>query len=542
MTDMDRQYHAQPRSNQAGRRQPTSTPKQKRSREFHWLKQCISKYVLGEAREIDLDECNDRFILADDRKNHTRVIHLNTKAALAESFRHGKPWKRVSWTNEMFADHASGAATLYYTSGEQQGLICIDVDCHEYGNPADAMLLCQWLADNYFPGLYYEPSSNGNGAHAYLIVDFTNGGTAEPSPKVKRMLKEIGESLDKTAKLLGFDVELVEICGTPSFMIWRNGEFVRAEFGQLCKLPRGIKECQHTTQMTLTDLWETATEQEYTEDDTEAEKKKPRRQRLQEPRERKSRGSIQGCAITDPKVRSMMPQAKMLMDTGLIRAMCNKSLGVVTEDVAYYLACQAFFASNPFAPDGANPVARLRGLWDACYASGTFARAYHPSRAAAIRRALMRIGAVDLVSDWYRYIPGKPGKGIARRWSVDFSVIGAHQDQIRTLLRQTSSIPSAKYLEHQVTTGPTTTPAEKSRTANNTGGEQEITSCNGLGLFGGVMERSLRWNWSKTDAKDAAGERGNVIFQTENSEKPNGRRRFARSYQLTRSAFLACRT
>jgi hypothetical protein len=70
--------------------------------------------------------------------------------------------------------------TVYFTGrrskkGESscRTLVMIDIDAHQTGDLKNAMEFAGVLKGNYFPDSYVEVSTNGNGAHIFLIIDKT---------------------------------------------------------------------------------------------------------------------------------------------------------------------------------------------------------------------------------------------------------------------------------------------------------------------------------------------------------------------------------
>ena len=50
----------------------------------------------------------------------------------------------------------------------------LDIDCHRSGSLEGAKQFAAFLKQQYFPDLYYEVSTNGNGIHGFIIVDIWN--------------------------------------------------------------------------------------------------------------------------------------------------------------------------------------------------------------------------------------------------------------------------------------------------------------------------------------------------------------------------------
>ena len=147
-------------------------------------------------------------------------------------------------TQKLFLAHFSGEETLYFTgSPGDQTILMIDIDCHGSGTLQGAIEFATFLRGRYFPSLYFEPSTNGNGVHGYLVV-------AKSDDKV---FNKTAKALDRWLKaVLGtteFDVEDVEIKGTCS--IWERGNVTE---GTLAKYPRDVSrsdEWEKTTSLSV---------------------------------------------------------------------------------------------------------------------------------------------------------------------------------------------------------------------------------------------------------------------------------------------------
>ena len=74
-------------------------------------------------------------------------------------------------TMTQLQSHLSGEQTFFFTSraAAPNHLLMIDVDAH--GGETDAWDAAQWIVDSFFPGAYWEPSTNWLGAHVYLVAD-----------------------------------------------------------------------------------------------------------------------------------------------------------------------------------------------------------------------------------------------------------------------------------------------------------------------------------------------------------------------------------
>jgi len=72
-------------------------------------------------------------------------------------------WSTLHWGRCPYSRLATA------TPETPRTLTLIDIDCKNTGTPAGAMIRRAPQA-KYFPGLYYEVSTNGNGIHAYPII------------------------------------------------------------------------------------------------------------------------------------------------------------------------------------------------------------------------------------------------------------------------------------------------------------------------------------------------------------------------------------
>jgi hypothetical protein len=98
--------------------------------------------------------------------NQTTIGFLNYKFSIAHL------------TVEKFYDHFSGRRTYYYagnaSSKANETLGMIDIDCHKSGSLAGAIAFVEKIKAEYGWGsLFYEKSTNGNGIHAYFVLEKT---------------------------------------------------------------------------------------------------------------------------------------------------------------------------------------------------------------------------------------------------------------------------------------------------------------------------------------------------------------------------------
>ncbi len=69
--------------------------------------------------------------------------------------------------------HLVGDDTAYFTANPLDGetLLMVDIDCHSRGTLEGATRFAEHLKRNYFPDLYYEVSTHGNGIQGFVVVD-----------------------------------------------------------------------------------------------------------------------------------------------------------------------------------------------------------------------------------------------------------------------------------------------------------------------------------------------------------------------------------
>ena len=183
----------------------------------------------------------------------TKPLHCNNNETTVQFLLHQRRWLgRV--TNEKFARHFSGEDTFYFAGNSfGESLFMFDIDCHERGSLAGAMAFAQHLADTFFPGLYFEASTNGKGVHGYALLTKQ----AHEVELANRLLLDLGKALDEYLMLHPFDVELAEIKGLSPVITITNRRLTNYKAGTLAKLPRAkgrFDELKATTSLSLVEL------------------------------------------------------------------------------------------------------------------------------------------------------------------------------------------------------------------------------------------------------------------------------------------------
>ena len=131
--------------------------------------------------------------------------------------------------------HLFGDTRYYYISKPSSHchLLMVDIDAHD--GEQDAWNAAQWLTEMFFPGAYWEPSTNWAGAHLYLLCE---AGYWKRS-KFNEIVSGAGNSLAKYLRAVvadeGFEAR---VCGVYGTCPVRNKEGRTIKAGSLAKVPR----------------------------------------------------------------------------------------------------------------------------------------------------------------------------------------------------------------------------------------------------------------------------------------------------------------
>ena len=372
-------------------------PKKKRQR----------RNVLPEAYH-KLSKTEKQQVRAAARWIHERVSHIDWGRRMPDK-KAGKPVpkpvnlkdqvgpylqkNRGSWVRKLtltaIIRHLLNDDTAFFTANSlgDETILMIDVDCHSSGTLQGATQFAEHLKQHYFPNLYIETSTNGNGAHGFVVVDKRLWDDAQ----YKATLKPVEEWLRRVLRSTEFDVEDVELKGAPLTVQWgaRRGEVAGVTFGSLAKMPRDWKrfaEWESTTRMTPHDLRKLPEIFPVAEPEVVVD---PEAQ----PVVRK--GSVLGKLVDPEVVKKLEPLARRLIEQGMPQVKASSSRAVVVaEDVQMALAVVRACTLYP-NPDGSLPLKRIWAIWDAAYEAGDTCRAFCYHRFKAIRDMLADMGFVE---------------------------------------------------------------------------------------------------------------------------------------------------
>jgi hypothetical protein len=339
-------------------------------------------------------------------------VHVNKKQTILDALRFGN-WRRVKKiTSRFLGDHATGKSTGYYTgNGKRLGresLAKIDIDCHKTGTFEGAVAFAEYLGEHHFPDLYWEPSTNGNGVHAYLYIEKYGYRDVLLNQALDRLEVFLESVLESTT----FDVEMVEVKGQAMVIGWgeQKGEVKKISMGGLAKIPRDVcryDEMKKTTRLHCRDLLDWP------------ERIKP----AQTEKGKRPPASVSGCFLTEEEVAksktTYLMLVKMLMENHRLPT-TNKSV-VTAEDVALFVMFLKFFSEN-MNPDGSLPFARFERFWNAVHESGDIDRGFQTNRFCVIRNYFSSLGLIEWEDAKYKVgqvcADGKRRGGKAAKWKA----------------------------------------------------------------------------------------------------------------------------
>ena len=245
------------------------------------------------------------------------------------------------------------------------------------------------------------------------------------------MLVEVEKWLKRVLRSTDFDVEDVELKGTPLTVQWgaRRGEAKAVTFGSLAKMPRDWRrfaEWQSTTRMTaheLRKLPERFPVAGSREPEPEAEVACPQgRQGVGLGEAGRSRGHPQaGAARQGAAASADAPEVGR-----------SSRAVVVAEDVQMALAVIRACTLHP-NPDGSMPLMRVKAIWDAAYEAGDTTRAFSFHRFPAIRNMLSDMGLLEWEDATYRF-------GRACRWRASEELMGMMEEALSSSTTTTPSL------------------------------------------------------------------------------------------------------
>ena len=275
-------------------------------------------------------------------------IHLNKNERVLHHFeclrRDERSWLK-KLNNQEFWDHRFGRNTFYFAGQSDpkfpETLVLLDIDCKKFGTLAGALAFANYLKDRYFPDLFIEVSTNGNGVHAYLVLQKWDSGATFVNNLLLHRLQPWLRQIMREQK---FDVENIEVKGTLPVVEWGDEKLeVRSyKSGTLAKLPRmaepdGEEKLRNTTVLTVQDLQKLPIQQEDN-------KRSANRKTASSP----LTGSISGKHISEDELREVGGHYQIVAESMLeVHALKTSGKTIATvEDLAILLMLLKFFTQN----------------------------------------------------------------------------------------------------------------------------------------------------------------------------------------------------
>ncbi|HLW65256.1 MAG TPA: hypothetical protein VKS79_08055, partial [Gemmataceae bacterium] len=277
-----------------------------------------------------------------------------------------------SLPNYRLLDHFQKQDTLYYFGNGwhfcKKTLVMIDIDVQKanaLGSAEGAKQFANHLK-RYWSNLYFEPSTNGEGIHAYFVLWKWNAGAKQ----VNAALKRLEAWLRSEAQKMNADVEEVEIKGTCLDLVSDGGKVQSVTYGSFAKLPRDASrfgEWEDTTVLRLQDLessqYDVVAQPVVVEPEPKADVKLP--VIVTTPKTEISKsvgGSVSGQVISDEELASIPQYERLYREwVGPHDLMAGK-FRVTAHDFAVAMVLLRHFKTDPNS-DGSLPTRRVAKLW-----------------------------------------------------------------------------------------------------------------------------------------------------------------------------------
>jgi hypothetical protein len=341
-------------------------------------------------------------------------------------------------SNKQYHQHLEKDITLYFctpsSTKDRYGLIYIDIDVQKklgLGTTAGALKFVDHLK-TFWPNLHHEPSSQGKGIGAWLVVHKEYGESAETfNEALDHLQLWLGQQADLTAA----DIEMVEVMGHAlRYVRDENGKVVDVRLGKVGLLPRQVG-VMDTTIVTVKELSNLKVDDqcrhvvEKTEDHHDDTATTPNRYR---------QGSL---SLVKDHDLDQLPRyeriAAVLMGN---KNMETSSRAVATAEDLAILMMIGKVVSAAMNRDGTLPGDRIKGLWTTLYQAGQVERGFCPNRFFVLRNLLTDIGLLTWEDERYD-LTSRDGKGQACQW---------HGNEALLLLLETDGVQEI----HQTTPPP----------------------------------------------------------------------------------------
>jgi len=340
----------------------------------NWVRQAISRLAYGETTEKGI------------RPNISKK-NLLKKGKLSP--------KKLPKTKIL--DHINHKTTIYYYGNgrrkDKNTLVMIDIDIQKIqkkGSTQGAINFVEHLKEK-FKSLYYEPSTNKKGIHAYFLLE-KEGHDAK---RVNKILKGFENWLRAEAKKIGADIEQVEVKGSCPELVYHNNEIINIKYGTLAKLPRDIDVAKECKIFNIDEI-----EKEY----------------FIQKKEKENKGSVSNKLFNEKDLEELKRYEEFFVSE--IKSLKAREFRVTKHDWAVATMILLFINTNPNSDDSV-PTDRIRGLWNSLYEKGDINRKWNHHRWKAIRDKLSELDLIEWIDNKYTFgDKGKKIKGQACKWKL----------------------------------------------------------------------------------------------------------------------------
>ena len=317
--------------------------------------------------------------------------------------------------NDQFRQHFSGDRTYFFwadpAARTPEILIMVDIDVREgSGTPEGARRFAEQVKEKVLPGMYFEPSTGGEGIHGYVVVEKAGVNVVG----TREALKNLDGYLKTFAEATKADIACVEVKGQPPVIRYDDKGNIRdMTFGQFAKLPKG-KGVIDTCKVTHAYLADLDRDEIVVETPPDEPAEKPTTPSLKV-------GSFDSRIVTQA-ILDEIPAleqyaAKLLVQWTGSAALKAGRWTVTAVDMAQFFA--VMLAMKPNINDSL-PLRRIGRLWEAVFLAGDFVRPWNHHRFKAIRDLLSLHGHIDWSE--FRFQNVLDGRGRACRWSLGHSL------------------------------------------------------------------------------------------------------------------------
>lgn len=306
--------------------------------------------------------------------------------------------------NYKITDHTKNEKTIYFygngKSKSEETLVMIDIDVNKNkkkGSLQGAKDFADFIKKEYFPNLYIESSTNGEGIHGYFILKKLSFS----ANYVNKTLKNFENWIKNIAKVSNADIEDVEIKGLCPEINYHNNKISNIKYGTLAKLPRNIETFykKNNQYLSIQEI-----EKQYSS--------------FKLKNKNKNIGSVSNKLFQEDDLK-ILPEYKKIFNLLTNNCKLKARNHIVTDDdFSIALLILFFIKKNPNI-DGSIPTERVKQLWKSLYHYHDVNRNWNHHRWKTIRDFLSLNGYINWKDNNYSFGDKKnKKKGIACKWEL----------------------------------------------------------------------------------------------------------------------------